>query len=104
MSVVPMTHVRLDEHGVAWIDDTNVKVIEVALDHIAHGLSADEIFAQHDRHLSLGQIHDALACYYDHQSEFDRTITEQYREYEGLRAQTSDSPLRQRLRSIGKLA
>ena len=35
---VPMTaHIRLDDRGVAWIDDTNTKVIEVALDMIAHG-------------------------------------------------------------------
>lgn len=27
-----VTHVYLDEAGVVWIDDTNVKVVEVALD------------------------------------------------------------------------
>jgi hypothetical protein len=26
------SHVWLDERGVAWLDDTNVKVVEVALD------------------------------------------------------------------------
>src|SRR5689334_690827 len=104
MSIVPLDHIWLDERGVAWIDDTNVKVIEVALDQIAHGLSADEIFAQHERRLSLAQIHGALACYYDHQADFDREIAEQHREYEELRAQTLDSPLRRRLRSMGKLS
>ena len=103
MSTVPMEHVWLDERGVAWIDDTNVKVVEVALDQTAHGLSAEEIFSQHDRHLSLAQIHAALACYYDHHAEFDRVIAEQVREYEESRSQTLDSPMRQRLRSLGKL-
>jgi hypothetical protein len=30
-------HIRLDERGVPWIDDTNTKAIEFALDMIAHG-------------------------------------------------------------------
>ena len=54
MSKTLSTHVRLDEHGVAWIDDSNVKVIEVALDMIAHGLSPEEI---HDQHRSLVLCH-----------------------------------------------
>ena len=102
MSVAPLEHIRLDNRGVAWIDDTNVKVIEVALDYIAHSLSAEEIFEQHDRRLSLAQIHSALVCYHDHQAEFDREIAEQLIEYEALHKQTLGSPLRQRLRSLGK--
>jgi uncharacterized protein (DUF433 family) len=104
MSVAPLDHVWLDERGVAWIDDTNVKVIEVALEQVAHGLSADEIFEQHERQLSLAQIYAALACYHDHQAEFDRVIAEQIDDYESLRAQSLGSPLRQRLRSLGKLS
>jgi hypothetical protein len=30
-------HIRLDDRGVAWIDETRTKVIEIALDQIAHG-------------------------------------------------------------------
>jgi len=63
------SHIRLDERGVAWIDATRVKVIEVALDHIAYGWSAEEIHRQQP-HLSLAQAHAALAFYYDHQAEF----------------------------------
>ncbi len=37
MSTVLTAHIRLDESGIAWIDDTNIKVIEVAMDRIAHG-------------------------------------------------------------------
>ena len=32
------THIRLDARGVAGIDETKTKVIEVALDQIAHGV------------------------------------------------------------------
>lgn len=27
-------HIRFDERGRPWIDDTNVKVLEVVLDHL----------------------------------------------------------------------
>ena len=47
MSQTPTTHIHLDEAEVAWIDDTNVKVIEVVLDKLAHGWSPEEIHFQH---------------------------------------------------------
>jgi uncharacterized protein (DUF433 family) len=62
MSADTATHIRLDDKGVAWIDDTRVKVIEVAIDKIAHGSSPEEMHFQYP-HLSLGQIHAALAYY-----------------------------------------
>ena len=30
-----VNHIRLDEQGRAWIDYSNVKVIEIARDHVA---------------------------------------------------------------------
>src|SRR5260221_10549310 len=59
MAVTATSRIRVDERGVAWIDDTKTKVVEVALDMIAHGWSPEEIHFQHSR-LSLGQIHAAL--------------------------------------------
>ena len=53
-------------------------------------------------HLTLAQIHAALSYYYD-QAEIDSQIADQLQEYEKLRAQASDSPLRQKLRRLGKL-
>jgi hypothetical protein len=60
MSQTPTAHIHLDEAGVAWIDDTNVKVIEVVLDKLAHGSSPEEMHLQYP-HLSLAQIHAALS-------------------------------------------
>jgi uncharacterized protein (DUF433 family) len=88
---------------VAWIDDTNVKVIEVALERIAHGSSPEEIHGQHRGHLSLAQIHAALTFYFDHQTEMDAEIDRQVREFDALRAANLNSPGRQRLRAQGKL-
>jgi uncharacterized protein (DUF433 family) len=74
----PVPHIRLDEQGRPWVDDTNVKVIEVVLDHLAYGWNAEPIQENHP-HLSLAQVHAALGWYYDRQTEldaesYDRTI------------------------------
>jgi uncharacterized protein (DUF433 family) len=103
MPVLATAHIRVDERGVAWIDDTNTKVIEVALDMIAHGWSPEEIHFQHS-HLSLAQIHAALGYYYDHKAEMDEQIHRSAHDVERLRAQAGESPLRKRLRDMGKLA
>jgi uncharacterized protein (DUF433 family) len=95
-------HIRLDDRGVAWIDETRTKVIEVALDQIAHGWSAEEIHFQHP-HLSLGQIHAALSYYHDHKTEFDTEIQRGLERVEELRAKAGDSPIRKKLRAMGKL-
>jgi len=95
-------HIWLDQRGVAWIDDTNTKVIEVALDMIAHGWSPEEIHFQHP-HLSLAQIHAGLGYYYDHQEEIDARIQNDLREYQKRRAEAGETPLRKRLRELGKL-
>lgn len=103
MLVLTTPHIRLDDRGVAWIDDTNTKVIEVALDMVAHGWSPEEIHFQHS-HLSLAQIHAALGYYYDHKAEMDAQIQRSMQEVERLRTQVGESPLRKRLREMGKLA
>ncbi|MBI2481144.1 MAG: hypothetical protein HYV60_21660 [Planctomycetia bacterium] len=104
MSQTLTTHIQLDDRGVAWIDDSNVKVIEVALDKIAHGLSPEEICDQHDGYLSMSQIHAALMHYYDHQTEFDAEIDRQLADYKQARDRSLDSPGRRRLRALGKLS
>lgn len=99
---VATPHVWTDAEGRAWIDKTNVKVIEVVLDHLAYGWSPEEMHYQHP-HLSLAQIHAALAYYFDHQAEFDKQIEASLKNAEQLAAASKDSPLRQRLWRLGKL-
>ncbi len=103
MTTIMAPHIRLDARGAAWIDDTNVKVVEVVIEKIAHHAGADEIHQQHQGYLSLAQIHAALAWYYDHQAEMDAEIQRQAQEFDKLQAQALDSPGRQRLRAMGKL-
>ncbi len=102
-TAVMTSHIWLDDRGVAWIGNTNMKIIEIALDMLAYGLSPEDIRHQHYDGLSMAEIHSALAYYYDHQAEMDAEIDRQYREAEALRAQSQDSPLRQKLRALGKL-
>ena len=92
------THIRLDDQGRAWIGESKIKVVEVVLDHLAYGWSADEMHEQHP-HLSLGQIHAALAYYYDHQQEMDAQIEQDLKRIRELRASTGESPLQRRLRA-----
>lgn len=99
---VATPHVWTDADGRAWIDQTNVKVIEVVLDHLAYGWSAEEMHHQHP-HLSLAQIHAALAYYFDHQAAFDQQVEAGLQQSERLASASNDSPLRQRLRRLGKL-
>ncbi|HVR37413.1 MAG TPA: DUF433 domain-containing protein [Methylomirabilota bacterium] len=88
-------HIRLDDEGRSWVDDTNVKVIEIVLDHLAYGWSAETIQENHP-HLSLAQVYAALAWYYDHQQEMDAEIERQGDRLEALRAATPSSPLARR--------
>jgi uncharacterized protein (DUF433 family) len=96
-------HILLDEQGRAWIDDTNVKVIEVVLDKLGYGLSPEEIFAEYPGHFTMAQIHAAFSYYYDHQAEFDAEIERQEKEYQRLRAENLNSPIHQKLRALGKI-
>src|SRR5437763_15280522 len=99
MTTVINTHIQLDDAGVAWIEGTRIKVIEVVLDKLAHGSSPEEIHFQYP-HLSLSQIHAALAYYYDHQSEVDAEIRRRWLEADELAAGASDSALRQKLLAL----
>ena len=99
MSAVFESYIKLDENRVAWIADTQVKVIEIAVDKLAHGSSAEEIHFQYP-HLSMAQIHSALAYYYDHQEELDTEILRRLREVNELAARNADSPLQKKLREL----
>ena len=88
-------HIRMDEQGRAWIDDANVKVIEIILDHIAYGWTAEAIQENHPL-LTLAQVYAALAWYYDHQDDLDAEIQRQSERLQALRASSKPSPLAKR--------
>jgi uncharacterized protein (DUF433 family) len=102
MAALTVPHISLDERGVAWVDDSNTKVREIVLDVLANGWTPKEIHLNHP-HLSLGQIHAALAYYYDHKPELDREIEESLKQAEQLKTSAGESPVRKRLASLGKV-
>ena len=93
--------VELDESGVAWILGEKVKVIELALDKLAHGTTPEEMHTQFP-HLSIAQIYAGLAYYYEHQVELDAEIQKRWDNVNQLASSGRDSPLQVRLRELRK--
>ncbi len=102
MSTTEYAHIAVSAEGVPILAGTQTKVVEVALDHLAHAWDAHEIHRQHP-HLSLGQILSSLAYYYDHQAEMDEEIEMQCREVEQIRGELGNHPARSKLKATGLL-
>src|SRR5438874_11403913 len=93
------SQIEIDDQGVAWITGANTKVIEVVLDKLAYGWSPEEMHFQHP-HLSMAQIHSALAYYYENQDKLDEEIRRDLEEVDQLRSQSESAALRSKLQSI----
>jgi len=69
---VSISHIELrpnrDGQLRAFIVGTRVRVQDIVSDYERHGLSPEQIAREHP-HLSLAQIHAALAFYFDHREE-----------------------------------
>jgi uncharacterized protein (DUF433 family) len=91
-------HIRLDERQVPLIAGTRVKVIELVLDHLAYGWSPAELHFQHP-HLTMGQIHSALAYYWNHKAELDQNIAQRLQHVDQLQQTVPSSPLLERLKA-----
>ena len=89
-------HIVLDEQSVPFIEGTPIKVVELVLDHKAYGWSPAELHFQHPQ-LTLGQIHSALAYYWDHQEDLDGDLGERLQRVDRLRSEAAASPLQSRL-------
>ena len=100
MTTATIEHIELDDRGVAWVADANVKVIEIIQDKLAYGWSPEETHFQHP-HLSMAQIHAALAYYYDHQAELDQAIEAGLQRAEAIRSAVGPSPIRAKLQAKG---
>jgi uncharacterized protein (DUF433 family) len=93
-------YITIDETGVPWIAGTATKLAELILDHIAYGWSPEELHFQHP-HLSMGQIHSALAYYWDHKSEIDADIERRLQLVDDIRRKLPPTRLEDRLRAQG---
>ena len=98
VSTTVVSQIEVGDRGVAWIAGANTKVIEIVLDKIAYDWSPEEMHLKHP-HLSLAQIHSALAYYYKFKEAVDGQIEHELREATELAAQTSDPVFRKKLSS-----
>ena len=89
--------------GVARIAGTSLKVIHLVMDQTARGSTPEQVREQFPP-LTLAQVYAALTYYHDHKAEFDAEIQSSLERVEQLRATTQESPIRKKLRAIGKLA
>jgi uncharacterized protein (DUF433 family) len=96
LAVTKYEHIVLNEEGHPTIAGTTMKVIELVTAQIAYGWSPEELHFQFP-HISLGQIHSALAYYWDHREELDRDIARRFATTEQLQRTSSRGPLWERL-------
>lgn len=61
--------------GSAVIHGTRFPVRSIVAYVLQHGLTPEEVVSKFP-HLSLAQVHDALAYYYDNREEIDQEIVE----------------------------
>ena len=81
---------------------TRIKVVEIVLDHLAHGADAEKTQRQFP-FLTLGQILSALAYHYDHQDTIDQDIARRLHTVEEIQSRIGDSPLARKLRGLKNL-
>jgi uncharacterized protein (DUF433 family) len=57
----------------AFVSGTRVRVQDIVQDYERHGMTADEIAGEYP-HLTLAQVHAALAYYFEHQAEVQAAL------------------------------
>ena len=95
-------HIILNEAHVPMIAGTTMKVVELVLDHLAYGWSPEELHFQHPD-LTLGQIHSALAYYWDHKAELDYDIEQRLQVVDQLRQAIPSRLLAERLKACRRV-
>jgi len=92
----PYPHIDHDARGVPVLAGTTMKVVELVMAQRAHGWSAEELSFQFPQ-LSMGQIHAALAYYWDNRDKLDADIDGRSAVAAKLRSDAGPSPLAERL-------
>ena len=101
-----MTTQGLDRHidcspgfagGKPRISGSRITVADIAIWHLRMGKSVDEICSEHD--LAMADIHAALAYYFDHRDDIDRSIDDSDAFATSLRASTP-SLLERKLKAL----
>lgn len=67
-------------------------MVELVAEVKAYGWSPEELAYQHP-HLTLGQVHSALAYYWDHRQEVDADLARREALAEEIRREVGEHPL-----------
>ena len=98
----PYEHIVVEEKGVALIAGSQMKLAQLVSEVMAYGWSPEELHFQHP-HLSMGQIHSALAYYWDHEEEINQQIEDDLQYADRMRRASGETPLVTRLKAKGLL-
>ncbi len=98
MPVVAIEHIEVDDQGVAKIVGTRSKVRQIVIDTM-NGYTPQKIHEAYP-HLSLAQIHAALAYYYDHKAEIDAEIEAGSRFADEMRSKNPNRHTRSELQAL----
>ncbi|MDJ0598649.1 MAG: DUF433 domain-containing protein [Crocosphaera sp.] len=93
-------YIQLDERSIPIISGTTMKVVELITSIKAYHWSPQELHENYP-HLSLSQIHSALAYYWDHQETIDADMERREQYAERLQTEAGESPLSKKLRAQG---
>lgn len=85
-------HIRLDDCGVPWLKETQIKVREVVLDHLANQFSIEQILNEHPGILTLEQIHAAFTYFDNHREQVLAEIEAADRFAEEMRQKMGQPP------------
>ncbi len=93
-------HITLNDKGELLLEGTTLRLLQLLEEHKAWGWDAKALLEHHPE-LSLGQIHAALAFYYDHATELDALLEAELAEFDQRykAAEPLQHTLRQKLKS-----
>jgi uncharacterized protein (DUF433 family) len=93
-------HVQTDPTtGKPYVAGTGIRVWDVFVLHERLGRTPDEIVAAYP-HLTLADVHAALAYYWDHKDEIDRQMKEADEFVEQLKTASGPGPLARKLAAL----
>jgi uncharacterized protein (DUF433 family) len=98
----PYEHIVVEDEGVAVVADSRMKVAQLVSEVMAYGWSPEELHFQHP-YLSMGQIHSALAYYWDHEEEINQQIEDDLQYTDRMRRAAGETPFVTRLKAKGLL-
>lgn len=90
-----------DDHPPRLSRHPRLRVAQIVMDYLAHGWSAEEMCRQHP-HLLPGEVHSAMAYYYDHRQSIDDEIQQDVDAANQSRASSSASPFAMRMKKEGR--